>query len=227
MNETVGPIQISDVIVKRGTDKNPKWEGGGRTHVPAKTGYQTPNGDSDHARHMPYEEIAPGVEFSVWANEKDREDGALIKIKVPSAVIKTNEIDERRKCATPVQEIKEGVTTREIPYAGDMGRIFGLFVVDNKLFVYMFDKRNVYLPQQMIKLKGGDTMCWIASRSAEGEVQINEHTTPPWSKDTFKTIEEDSENDKLPQAFWNIYHQLLNGNEESELIIEVGVADTV
>ena len=226
MSETVGPIRLSDVIVKRDDNENPKWEGGGRTHVRAKTGYQTPFGDSERARHMPYEEIAPGVEFSVWANEKDREDGALINIKAPYTVITTNEIDESRKCATPVQEIKEDVTTREIPYAGDRGKVFGLFVVDKKLFVYKFDNKSVYLPQQMIKLKGGDTMCWIASRGAEGEVKINEHTTPPWTKDTFKTIEEGDENDKLPSVFWETYHELLNGNEESELIVQVGT-DTV
>ncbi len=222
MSEFIGPLQLSDIVVKRDDSKNPKWEGEGATHVRAKTGYQTPLGDSEHAKHIPYEEIAPGVEFSVWTNEKDREDGALIVIKAPHTVITTNEIDERRKCATPVQEIKGGVITREIPYAGDKGRVFGLFVANNKLFVYKFDEKNVYLPQQMIKLKGGDTMCWVASRSAEGQVTINEHTTPVWTKDTFKTIEEGSKADKLPQTFWDVYHQLLSGDEESKLIVEVG-----
>ena len=223
MNEHIkGPLQLSDVVIKRDSSNNPKWEGEGAAHIRAKTGYQTPLGDSEFANHLPYEEIAPGVKFSVWTNEKGREDGALISIEIPNKVLTTNEIDEKRKCATPVQQIKEGVITREIPYPGDLGSLFGLFVVDGELFVYKFDKNNVLLPSQMILLKGGDTMCWVASRNSEGHITINEHTTPSWTEDTFKTIEEGSDNDNLPKNFWGIYHQLLDGKEDSELIMQTG-----
>jgi SAM-dependent methyltransferase len=144
-----GPIQLSDITVKRDDSNNPVWEGDGAAHVRAKTGYRTSLGDSEHVAYIPYEKIAPGVEFSVWTNEKGREDGALIKIEAPSKVVTTNEIDEKRKCSTPVQEINAGVTTREIPYPGDFGTVFGLFVVDGKLFVYKFDQKSIFSPQQI------------------------------------------------------------------------------
>jgi hypothetical protein len=220
MSESTRLLQLSDVLVKRGEGKNQRWEGGGRSHIPVKIGYNTPLSESEIVTYQPTERIAPGVEFSVWSGKEDREDGALITIKAPDSVVTTNEEDEEIKCATPVQQIKTGVTTREIPYTGDSGIVFGLFVVNNETFVYKFSNKTIS-PQPMIKLSGGDTMCWIASRNSTSEVKINEHTIPKWTENTFRTIKEGSDDDKLPGIFWETYHQLLNGNEKSKLIVEV------